>query len=315
MKWMKMIVAACLPLALTSCFLAPGAFTSTLDLRRDGTFTFAYKGEILFTPPEDMIPGSSSSNEMWDEEMARCYNDTPQPAKASGAETATKTATPSEKVEILPADQPSAGESPTRTCTKAEIAQQKKDFEEGEKLRAERQKREGEEFAAMFGFAPGDDAANQRVAAQLMKQEGWKTVKYAGEGVFMVDYQLVGRVGHDFIFPTFEQNDIVFPFVVMRKRQNGSVAVTTPGLTGGAANAIALRAAMVGAKNATNNGKMAANPRTKGSFTITTDGQILTNNTEDGPTTSGSGQTLTQTLTWEIDSKVAKIPESLISLK
>jgi hypothetical protein len=313
MKWVKMIVAACLPLALTSCFLAPGAFTSTLDLRRDGSFTFAYKGEIIFSPPDDMMPGGSSAQEVWADDMARCYTDTPQSAKAGGAGKETKTSVPAEEVEILPADEPAGAiEVQSRTCTKADIAQQKKDFEESEKLRAERQKEESAQFAAMFGFAPGDDAANQRLAAQLMKQEGWKSVKYAGEGIFMIDYQLVGRVGHDFIFPTFEQNDIVFPFVVLRKRQNGAVAVTTPGLTGGAANAIALRAGMLGASNAAANGKMAAgHPRTKGSFTITTDGQILTNNTEDGPTTGTAGQVLT----WQIDSKSTKIPESLISLK
>jgi hypothetical protein len=33
-------------LALSSCVLSPGAFESTLDLRRDGHFTFTYDGEI-----------------------------------------------------------------------------------------------------------------------------------------------------------------------------------------------------------------------------------------------------------------------------
>ena len=40
------IVVALLSLLLTACLLAPGKFTSTLDIRKDGRFNFAYTGEI-----------------------------------------------------------------------------------------------------------------------------------------------------------------------------------------------------------------------------------------------------------------------------
>ena len=48
---LRLIAILILPLALTSCFLIPGAFTSSLDLRKDGRFTFAYQGEIIFQSP------------------------------------------------------------------------------------------------------------------------------------------------------------------------------------------------------------------------------------------------------------------------
>ena len=39
--------AAALLLLLAGCMVLPGRFASDLSLRRDGTFTFHYKGEIV----------------------------------------------------------------------------------------------------------------------------------------------------------------------------------------------------------------------------------------------------------------------------
>tara|TARA_R110000782_G_scaffold167129_6_gene259235 strand:- start:36043 stop:36789 length:747 start_codon:yes stop_codon:yes gene_type:complete len=42
------ICAALVPmLALSACLLTPGKFTSSLDIRKDRSFTFAYKGEVI----------------------------------------------------------------------------------------------------------------------------------------------------------------------------------------------------------------------------------------------------------------------------
>jgi hypothetical protein len=40
------LVPALACLALTGCFLQPGKFDSALNLRKDGSFTIAYKGQI-----------------------------------------------------------------------------------------------------------------------------------------------------------------------------------------------------------------------------------------------------------------------------
>ncbi len=185
MKWVKMIATACLPLALSSCFLSPGAFTSNLDLRRDGSFTFAYKGEIIVSAPDDMIPGSSAI-EPWNDDMAYCSD--PQEA----ADASIKGASTEDRAELavdgskdandVAAEAAKAGmeaakvemQVGSRNCTKKELAEQKKDHEESQKMRVENKKRESAEFASIFGFAPGDDAANKKVAARLMKQPGWK---------------------------------------------------------------------------------------------------------------------------------------------
>jgi hypothetical protein len=56
---------------------------------------------------------------------------------------------------------------------------------------------------------------------------------------------------------------------------------------------------------------MPTSPRTQGVLTVTTDGEILTNNTEDGPVSGTAGKTLT----WQIDPGTSKVPEALIRLK
>jgi hypothetical protein len=45
---------AALALLLAACMLIPGKFASNLDLRKDGRFSFAYKGEIHFVSPSQL---------------------------------------------------------------------------------------------------------------------------------------------------------------------------------------------------------------------------------------------------------------------
>lgn len=45
---------AALALLLGACMLMPGKFASSLDLQKDGGFSFAYKGEIHFVSPSEL---------------------------------------------------------------------------------------------------------------------------------------------------------------------------------------------------------------------------------------------------------------------
>ena len=89
-------------------------------------------------------------------------------------------------------------------------------------------------MAKMFGLPGADDESNRRFAASLMKYKGWRSVAYRGKGVFDVDYHFEGRADQDFAFPLMPESNLVVPFVAIRRRTDGSVMVTAPGLTGGA---------------------------------------------------------------------------------
>jgi hypothetical protein len=138
-----------------------------------------------------------------------------------------------------------------------------------------------------------------------MKYAGWRSVTYRGKGVFDVDYHFAGRATQDFLFPALPDNDLIIPFVAIRRRADGSALVTAPAFTGGGGP----MAARAGAAAAS---QMKEGPvsRAEGRFTVITDGEVLTNNSEDGPAPHAVGRQLH----WDVGSAVNKIPEALIRL-
>jgi hypothetical protein len=183
-----------------------------------------------------------------------------------------------------------------RPCTKAEIAQQKTAYD--------KKRKDAEEMAKMFGLPGLDDESNRAFAAELMKYGGWRSVTYRGNGVFDVVYHEEGRATQDFLFPALPDNDLIIPFIALRRRADGSVLVTAPAFTGGA-GPLAARAGAAAA------GEMKGPvSRAEGRFTVITDGEILTNNSEDGATPHPIGRQLH----WDVGPSSNKIPETLIRL-
>lgn len=303
MKPFRLIVALVAPLLLASCFLAPGAFTSSLDIRKSGDFTFAYKGEIVFLNPNDL---DGSKPKIWEDRWAKCFT--------SGRTYTDEFDSETEPVFDSPQDRPAGDEADEkpRKCTAAEIAALKKEFDEGQAANAAKKRKDAEEMAAVFGLNPMDEVQARKISAEMMKYQGWKSVVFKGKGVYEVDYQLSGRIGHDFIFPLFPQGDVLIPFVTMRNRGDGAVLASAPALSGsGGLKGLTSRAKMIGAAGAGPKDMPQSSVLTKGRFTITTDGEILTNNTADGPVAAPNGKQMV----WDIDSSSDRIPEALIRLR
>ncbi|MEY4890719.1 MAG: hypothetical protein RIQ75_1849, partial [Pseudomonadota bacterium] len=124
-----------------------------------------------------------------------------------------------------------------------------------------------------------------------------------------VDYRYSGKLTHDFVFPIFPKMDMIFPFIMVRKRADGAVTVTAPALIGGGLKALAGRAKMLGDLTASKD--MPESPETSGMFTVTTDGEILSNNSEDGPTPDAKGKKLV----WDVNPMTDRLPEVLIKIK
>jgi hypothetical protein len=160
-------------------------------------------------------------------------------------------------------------------------------------------------MAKAFGLGGLDDESNRAFAAKLTKYAGWRSVTYRGKGVFDVDYHFEGRATQDFVFPALPDNDVIVPFVAIRRRADGSVLVTAPALTGGA-GPIASRVGSAAA-GASDSGYVS---RAHGRFTVATDGEILTNNSEDGPGPNPLGRQVH----WDVGPASNKIPETLIRL-
>jgi hypothetical protein len=189
-----------------------------------------------------------------------------------------------------------------RACTAAEVATQKA---EHEKL-AVKKRKDAEEMAKVFGLPGLDDASNRAFAAKLTKYAGWKSVTYRGRGVFDVDYHFEGRATQDFLFPALPDNDLIIPFIAIRRRSDGSVLVTAPAFIGGAGP----MAARVGTA-ASEQMKGGPVSRAQGRFTVITDGEILTNNSEEGAAPNPVGRAVH----WDVSASSTKIPETLIRLQ
>ena len=186
-----------------------------------------------------------------------------------------------------------------RPCTKAEIAEQKDAYD--------KKRKDSEGMAKMFGLPGLDDKSNRAFAAKLTKYAGWRSVTYRGKGVFDVDYHFAGRATQDFLFPALPDNDLIDP--LHRDPPQGGWSGTAsphPEFTGGAGPL----GARAGAAASEGMGKGGPVSRAQGRFTVITDGEILTNNSEDGAAAHAIGRQLH----WDVGPSSNKIPETLIRL-
>jgi len=279
--WTRRLFLAAAPLLLTGCLWGPGKFASDLTVKKDNSFVLNYRGEIVIQLP----PDTDTKPEPWKPSMARCHKDG--------------------ESEIVAADSTTDDEN-VRPCTAAETAKLKAQYEKESADKVAAKRKDNEEMAKAFGLPGLDDASNRAFAAKLMKYAGWRSVTYRGKGVFDVDYHLEGRATQDFLFPALPDNDLIIPFIAIRRRSDGSVLITAPALTGGA-GPLASRAGSAASS------KMSDGPqsRAEGRFTVITNGEILTNNSEDGAAPHAIGRQVH----WDVGPGSNKIPETLIRLQ
>jgi hypothetical protein len=175
---------------LAACVFSPGRFTSALDVRQDGRFTFSYTGEMYFLPLSQ--PASAAVFK-------------PEPCL----------------------DDDTGNERP---CTAAQLAEQRETWERERKEKEERDKREAQSMKMVMGdLDMSDPRSGEELAARMRRQAGWKRVDYRGDGLFDVEFQLSGTLDHDFAFPTIEQFPLANAFVQITRRTDGSVRIDAPG--------------------------------------------------------------------------------------
>ena len=266
-------VLVALGLAVSACLLTPGKFTSALDIRKDGRFSYAYAGEIHLLALSKLAEAGQKKAFT----PVKCYDD----------------------------------DMKERTCSATEIAEQKRNWEEDRKAGEEKSKKDAEGMKAMMGgIDPSSPQAAEELAARLRRQVGWKSVIYKGDGLFLVDFALAGRLDHDFAFPTIERFPMANPFVQLSRRSDGTVRLDAPGFgaSSGGGNPFA---ALIGG-GMTTDGKSGSGPppQMDGTFTLTTDGAVLANNTDEGPQPDPAGQKLS----WAVNPRTAAAPTALVKL-
>src|SRR5690606_7007229 len=169
--------------------------------------------------------------------------------------------------------------------------------------------------ALLGGIDPADPAAAQELTERLRRQEGWRKVEYKGDGLFEVDFAIESKLSHDFAFPTFERFPMGNFFVMANLRAGNVVRIDAPAFAAqGAGNPFqGMMSGMAGVVNAfatDGSDALPLIPEMEGTFTIVTDGEVLANNTDEGPIPGPGGKMLT----WKVNKRTQSPPTALIRL-
>ena len=275
-------LALVLSALLAACFVLPGKFEERLDLRKSGQFSYSYKGEIF-------VLGLSKFAEMG--AMAG-----PQVSATFEPQTCSNEKTGAE-----------------RPCTKAELDAQKADWDAEQQAEQVRKKEQNESMkAALGGIDPQDPKAGEELAERLRRQAGWNAVVYKGDGLYLVDFAISGQLAYDFSFPTIERIPTLLPFLAMTRRADGSVRIESPVFqnNGNAGGMGGMMGGQMAAAAGGANPDMKGLPTIDGTLTLTTDGTILANNTDDGPAADPAGKRLV----WKINTRNPAAPMALVQL-
>lgn len=127
-----------------------------------------------------------------------------------------------------------------------------------------------------------DDVKNREIAAALSKEAGYRSVKYIGKNIFLIDYQISGTLTHNFAYPFNSDAEAVFPFIVIELRQGGLVRIKAPGFADNSSSNTGMNGMGSNARKAMD-----------GTFTLDTDAEIVSQNNEDGAKAAGNRKTIT----------------------
>lgn len=150
---------------------------------------------------------------------------------------------------------------------------------------------------------PGEDDAdterkNREIADALRKEAGYRRVEYLGKGRFQIDFAIAGRLTHGFVYPFNMDAGAVFPFLAIELRGPDMVRVKAPAF---AANSDSSKS-MPGAPDAAD--------KLDGSFTLTTDAEIVSQNNEGGASATGGKRSIT----WKATPLTKDAPMAVLKL-
>lgn len=123
------------------------------------------------------------------------------------------------------------------------------------------------------------EAKFKAIGEALTKEAGYRSVTYKGEGVFLIDYTISGKLTHNFLWPYNLDAEVIFPFVVIELRGKDQVRVKAPAF---------------GDNDSPGKGKGEdSKAKLDGTFTLVTDGELVSQNNEDGATSAGGRKSVT----------------------
>lgn len=143
------------------------------------------------------------------------------------------------------------------------------------------------------------EAEYRDIAVKVAKEAGYRSVEYRGDGIFYVDYEISGKLTHNFVFPYNQDAGMIFPFVAIELRGKDMVRVKAAGF----ARQENKGRGMSGMGDDTNT-------RLDGTFTLITDAEIVSQNNEDGAQASGANRTVK----WKVTPTTSDAPMAMLKV-
>ena len=78
-KWASIAVAVIAPLSLGGCLILPGEFVSAMTVRKNGDFSFSYKGQIQLVGLANLLNNDFMGLDSKPEFKATCYSENIEP--------------------------------------------------------------------------------------------------------------------------------------------------------------------------------------------------------------------------------------------
>jgi hypothetical protein len=138
------------------------------------------------------------------------------------------------------------------------------------------------------------EADRQRVIAALSREVGFRSVEYVGENKFRIDYSISGRLDRSYAFPVNLEGLALIPWLVVEVRGDGTAQVSAHGFGDGDGNS-----------NTPNAPE--PNRHRQGTFTLTTDAELVQHNSERRAAPGGRSS-----LSWEVTPEPRPAPSALV---
>lgn len=146
------------------------------------------------------------------------------------------------------------------------------------------------------------DAKNRTIAETLSKEAGYRKVTYLGNGKFSIDYAISGTLDHAFLWPYNVDAEVMFPFIAIELRANGTVRMKAPAF----ANDSSKATSSMGMP-----GMDKTSSQLDGVFTLDTNAEIVSQNNEEGAVPTASGR---KTVTWKATPLTKDAPSAVLRL-
>ena len=156
------------------------------------------------------------------------------------------------------------------------------------------------------------DVSFRKLAVEVAKETGYRTVEYRGNGMFWVDYQISGTLEHGFVFPYNLDNQMIMPWIAVELRGTDLIRIKAPGY-------VRMSGSSTGMGNMGDLSALSMMPggigdafnRLEGTFTFTTDAELVSQNNEAGAVTVGKDKTIT----WKTDTTTDDAPMASIRVR